>query len=103
MQLAVRSVEQNTAAVLARTWPKIHDVVGRAHHVGIVLHHHDRVAEIAKFAQYSDQPLRIPRVQADRGLVEHIGRAHQPRPETGRELNPLRFAARTASPTGDRA
>ena len=49
------------AAVLARARPQIHDVVGRAHHVRIVLHHQDGVAQLAQLVEDADQPRRCPR------------------------------------------
>ena len=50
-QLLVGAFEDDAAAVLARARAQVDDVVGRAHHVRIVLHHHDRVAEIAQFCR----------------------------------------------------
>ena len=92
-QRRIGAGEQNTPAVLARARAQIDDVIGRPHHVGIVLHDDDRVAEIAQFFEDADQPRRVARVQADGRLIEHIAGAHQPRAEAGRKLDALRFAA----------
>ena len=73
--------------------PEIDDVVGGAHHVGIVLDHHDRVAEVAQLFQDADQPAGVAAVQADGRLVEHVAGAHQPRAEAGGQLDALRLAA----------
>ena len=69
-------------------------MIRRAQHVGIVLHHQNRVSQVAQLFQDADQPRRVPRVQPDRRLIQHIQRAHQLRPQRSRQLNPLRLAAR---------
>ena len=73
--------------------PEIDNVIGRAHHVGIVLHNNDGVAEIAQFCENPDQPAGIAAVQSDGRLIEHIAGAHQTRAEARRQLNALRFAS----------
>ncbi len=50
---------QQLAAKLPRTRPQIEQIVGGAQHVGIVLHHHDGVAQVAQLFQNVDQPCRI--------------------------------------------
>ena len=92
-QLGHGPFEDDVAAVLARAGAEVDDVVGGAHHVGIVLHHHDRVAEIAQFFEDADQAAGVAAVQSDGRLVEHVAGAHQARAEAGRELDALRFAA----------
>ncbi len=79
--------------MLAGAGAQIDDVVGGAHHVGIVLHHHDGVAEVAQFFEDADEAAGVAAVQADGGLVEHVAGAHQARAEAGGELDALRFAA----------
>ena len=81
-------------AELARAGAHIDDVVGGAHHVGIVLHNHDGVAEVAQLFEDADQAAGIARVQSDGWLVQHIAGAHQPRSQAGGELDALRFPAR---------
>ena len=79
--------------MLARARAQVDDVVGGAHHVGIVLHHHDGVAQFAQFFEDADQAAGVAAVQPDGRLVEHVAGAHQPRAEAGGELDALRFAA----------
>ncbi len=81
-------------AVLACAGPQVEDVVRRSHHFRIVLHHQDRVAQIAQLVQDANQPCRVPRVQSDGGLVEHVARAHEARAQAGGQLDALGFAAR---------
>ena len=69
-------------------------MIGRAHHVRIVLHHQDRVADVAQLFENADQPGRVAAVQTDGRLVEHVTRAHQARTEARRQLDALGFAAR---------
>ena len=72
-------------------------MIRRAQHIGIVLHHQDRVAQVAQLFKNVNQPRRVARMQPDRRLIQHIQRAHQPRPQRSRQLNPLRLAAAKAS------
>ncbi len=60
---------------------------------GVVLHHQDRVAEVAQALQNVDQAGGIAAVQPDGRLVEHVERPHQARAERGCQLNALRFAS----------
>ena len=89
----MRAFEHDLAAVLARAGAQIHDVVRGAHHVGVVLDHHDRVAEPAQFFEDVDQAAGVAAVESDRRLVEHIAGADQPRAQRRRELDALRLAA----------
>ena len=93
-QRGQRAFEDDVAAVFAGAGAEVHDVVGGAHHVGIVLHHHDGVAEVAQLLQDADEPPGIAAVQPDGRLVEHVAGAHQPRAQAGGQLDALRFAAR---------
>ena len=88
-----RALEDDLAAVFAGAGAEIDDVVGRAHHVGIVLHHHDGIAEFAQLLEDADEASGIAAVQADGRLVEHVAGADQARAERGGELDALRFAA----------
>ncbi len=86
--------EDDAAAQFAGAGPEVDDVVGGPHHVGIVFHDDNGVAEVAQFGEDADQPRRIAGMQADRRFVENVTRAHQTRTETCRELDALRFASR---------
>ena len=72
-------------------------MVGRGHHVAIVLHHHDRVAEVAELAEGVDQPVRVARMEADRGLIQHVEHARQAAAHLGRQPDPLELAAGEAA------
>ena len=78
----------------ARARPHVDDVVGGAHHVGVVFHNHDGVAEVAQLFQDADQPAGVARVQSDGGLVQNVAGAHQARSQASGQLDALRFAAR---------
>ena len=88
-----RAFENDVAAVFAGAGAEIDDVIGGAHHVGIVLDHDDGVAEVAQFFEDADEAAGVAGVQADGRLVEHVAGADQARAETGGELDALRFAA----------
>ena len=68
-------------------------MIGGAQNIRVVLHHQNGVAQVAQLFKNVDQPRRVARMQADRGLVEHVERADQPRTQRSRQLNPLRLAA----------
>ena len=69
-------------------------MIGRAHNVGIVLHHENRVPQLAEFFENMDQPPGVTAVQPDRRLIQHVTRAYQSRAKAGGKLDALRFAAR---------
>src|ERR1022692_4174177 len=93
-QVRVGAFINDLAAVLTRARPQVHDMVGCPHDVRVVLHYQDGIADFAQLMQNADQPSGVARMQPDRRLVEHVARAHQPRSQTGGELDALRFAAR---------
>ena len=89
----VSSLGDQLAAVLSGARTEIENAVGGAHHVGIVLHHQDRVSQVAQVVQDLDQPVGVAAVQSDGRLVQHVERSHQTRAQRRRQLNALRFAA----------
>ncbi len=89
-----RPREHDLPALLACAEAQIDDVIGDGDHVGVVLDHEHRVPLVAQLPQDGDEPLVVPRVQADRRFVQHVQRADQCRPERGGEIDPLRLAAR---------
>ena len=85
--------EDDAPALLAGAEPHVHDGVGDADHVGIVLDDEDGVALVAKLPQDRDEPLVVARVEPDRRLVEDVQRVDERRPQRGRQVDALRFAA----------
>jgi hypothetical protein len=59
-----------------------------------MLHHDDRVAEVAQVLQRFQQALIVALVQADGGLVEHVEHAGQAGADLRGEPDALAFAAR---------
>ena len=92
--LGVRACARDFATTLSGAGAEVENAVGGAHDVGIVLHHENRVPEVAQTMKDLDEPVRVAAVQADRRLVEHVKRADQPRTERGRELYALRLSSR---------
>ncbi len=82
------------AAELAGSGPEVEQVVRGAYDVGIVLDDEDGVAEVAQLFHDVDELGGVARVQADRGLVEHVQRADEAGAKRGGELDTLGFAAR---------
>jgi hypothetical protein len=67
-------------------------VVGRAHHLLVVLDDEHRIPEVAQPLERPDQLRVVALVQADRGLVEDVEDADELRADLGREPQPLRLA-----------
>ena len=80
--------------MFARAGPHVDDVVGGEHGLLVVLHHDDRVAQVAQPQQGLDQTAVVPLVQADGGLVQDVEHAHQARADLGGQADALRFAPR---------
>ena len=83
----------HVAAVHAGARAHVDQVVGRSHHLLVVLDHEHRVAEVAQPLERGDQLPVVALVEADRGLVEDVEHADQLRADLRREPQPLRFAA----------
>ena len=81
------------AAVLPRPRPDVHHVVGGQDGLLVVLHHDDRVAQVAQPLQRADQPLVVALVQPDGGLVEDVEHTDQPAADLAGQADPLRLAA----------
>ena len=92
-QLGHGPFEDDLAAVFAGAGAEVDDVIGGAHHVGVVLDDDDRVAELAQLFEDANQAAGVAAVQADGRLVENVAGADEPRAERRGELNTLRFAA----------
>ena len=79
--------------VLAGAGSYVHDPVGFAHGVFVVLNHNKRVAHVAQLGQGFDEAAVIALVQTDGGLVEHIEHADQTGTDLGCEADALRLTA----------
>ena len=94
---------------ISSTRAKVHNVIGAADRLFIVLDHQHGIAKFAQSLERSDELIVITSVQPDRRLVEHVQHAAQPRADLRSEPNALRFAAgkrcrraRTGSSSQDR-
>ena len=82
------------AAVLAGAGPHVDQVVGRAHHLLVVLDHEHGVAEVAQPLERPDQLAVVALVEPDRRLVEDVQHADELRADLRGQPQPLRLAAR---------
>ena len=73
--------------------PHIDDVVGRTHHVFVVLDHDDAVANVPQVLQRGNQAVVVALVQANAGLVQHIHHARQAAANLAGQANALGLAA----------
>ena len=87
------ALHHHLAAVDAGAGAHLHDVVGGADGVLVVLHHDDGVADVAQAFEGRDHLHVVLRVQADARLVEHVEHAHQARADLGGQADALRLAA----------
>ena len=87
------TLHHHLAAMHARAGPHLHDVVGGANGVLVMLHHDHRVADVAQALQRRDHLHVVLRVQADARLVEHVEHAHQARTDLRGQAYALRLAA----------
>src|SRR5690606_23048155 len=81
------------AAVHAGHGADVHDVVGQADRVLVVLDHDHRVAQVAQPLQRAQQALVVALVEADGRLVEHVHHAHQAGADLAGQADALGLAA----------
>ncbi len=74
---------QHFTAALPCPWPDVHEPVGAADHVHVVLHHEHCVAGRPQLLQHRQEGLGVGGMQAGGGLVQHIHHAEQTRAELG--------------------
>ena len=65
--------------------PHVDEMIGGAHHLLVVLHDKDGVADVAEALERVDQPVVVTLVEADRRLVEDVEDADQLRSDLRRE------------------
>ena len=95
------SARPPAAVPSATTWPPcspapgphVHEMVGGAHHLLVVLDHEHGVAEVAQPLERPDQLPVVALVEPDRRLVEDVEDADELRADLRREPQPLRLAA----------
>ena len=81
------------AAMHAGAGADVEHVIGEPDGVLVMLDHDHGIAEVAQPLQRFQQPGIVALVQADRGLVQHIEHAGQPRADLRGEADALAFAA----------
>src|ERR1035441_3898775 len=69
-QLGRRPLEHEPPAPRSRAWPEVDDVVGRADDVRVVLDRDDGIAARREAFEDAEKPVRVARMEADRGDVE---------------------------------
>ena len=73
--------------------PSSDDVIGCSNGLLVVLHHNDRIADIAQTAQRLDHLDVVFGMEAKGRLVEHVEHAHQARADLRGQANALSLAA----------
>ena len=91
-ELAHGPRHDHLATVLARARTDVDDPVGHPDGVLVVLDDDQGVAQVLEPDQGLDQPVVVSLVQPDRGLVQDVEDAHQPRADLGGQPDPLGLA-----------
>ena len=81
-------------AELAGARSDVHDEVGQANRLLVVLDDDDRVAEVAQALERRDEAAVVALVQADRRLVEHVEHADEVAADLAGQADALGLAAR---------
>ena len=89
-----RALGDDVPAMDAGAGADVDHVVGGEDRVLVVLDDDHRVADVAQPLQRLEQPRIVALVQPDRGLVEHVEHAGQPRADLRRQPDALALAAR---------
>ena len=92
-QIGRGAVKHNAAALAAGAGAHVDHAVGRQHHGGVVLHHHQGVARIAQAQHGLGDAVHVARVQANAGLVQHKQGGDQAGAEGGGEVDALHLPA----------
>ena len=93
LDLLERALGHDLAAMHASARPHIDDVVGRTHHVFVVLDHDDAVANVPQVLQRGNQAVVVALVQANAGFVQYIHHARQAAANLAGQANALGLAA----------
>ena len=93
-QFIGRSLRDDLAAVLPGCGSEIDQPIGRFEHFAVVFDHHQRVAEIPKTLESSQQPTVVPGVQADGGFVEYVEHPGQGATDLAGQPDSLALASR---------
>src|SRR5688572_12723362 len=72
------ALHDNGAAMHAWSWSHLHDVIGSADGLLVMLDDDDRVADVAKTLERRDHLDVVLRMQTNARLVEHVEHAHEP-------------------------
>ena len=89
-----RAFGHDMAAMHARAGPDIDHIIGGHDRVFVMLDDDHRIADVAQPPQRIEQPRIVALMQPDRGLVEHVEHAGQPRADLAGQPDTLAFAAR---------
>ena len=93
-QLRGRALEDDLSAVLAGARPQVHDVVGLADGLFVVLDDDHGVAQISQATQRGQQRAVVALMQTNRRLVKHVQDTGEIRTNLCCQTDALRFPAR---------
>jgi len=73
----IRPADDNAATVFTRTGTDVDDPIRRADRVLVMLDDDEGVAQVAQPHQRLDEPVVVPLMQTNAGLIQDIENAHQ--------------------------
>ncbi|MNJ44471.1 hypothetical protein D3C77_395250 [compost metagenome] len=74
-------------------WANINNIIGGNHRILVMLHDDQRVPQIAHMRKGRDQPVIVPLMQPDAGLVQNIEDTHQTGADLRSQSDALSFTA----------
>ena len=92
-KLIERATKNQLASAFAATGTDVDQVIGCANDLFLVFDHEEGIAAVAQIVHDANEPADVARMQPDAWLVHHEKRVHERRAKTGREIDPLNFAA----------
>src|ERR1700736_5483652 len=75
--LVESSFSNEFSAFLPCARPTVEVAIRSPDNVRIVFDHEDGISQVTQIMQYLNKAVRIPAVQTDRRLIEHVQRPHQ--------------------------
>jgi hypothetical protein len=83
----------NLTAANSRSGAEIHNPVGGAHGVFIVLYNNNGIPEIPQAKEALDEPIVISRMEPNAWFIKYVKNANQPAADLSRESNTLGFTS----------
>ncbi len=91
LEIGQLALSHDVPTAHSRSWPEIDEQIGSPHRIFIVFYDDQRIAKISQSLKRLQQPVIVPRMKPDRGLIQHIKDTYQTRTDLTRQPDPLRL------------